>query len=109
MTLYKYVAARKDGIVIADSTRNLTQALAEEADGKFFTSETICDGSTLQNLAKTIYFLPDDTVTAAPYPVSTESFTYPAYTLRMVRFSAGERTQLWLYSHTERTVSLFVK
>ena len=109
VTLYKYVAARKDGIVIADSTRNLTQALAEDADGKFFTSETICDGSTLQNLAKTIYFLPDDTVTAAPYPVSTESFTYPAYTLRMVRFSAGERTQLWLYSHTERTVSPFVK
>lgn len=53
--LYQYTAGRKDSLYFADSAHNLTAELAKEADGKWFTSGNICDGSKLINLASGKY------------------------------------------------------
>lgn len=53
--LYQYTAGRKDSLYFADSAHNLTTELAKEADGKWFTSGNICDGSKLINLASGKY------------------------------------------------------
>lgn len=53
--LYQYTAGRKDSLYFADSAHNLTAELAKEADGKWFASGNICDGSKLINLASGKY------------------------------------------------------
>ncbi len=106
--LYRYTAGRLQGTIVADSGRNLTQALAAQADGKYFTSQTISDGTQLLNLASGIHFLKTEMVASAPYPVvSLESYEYPAYCIAMTTFQNGKRTVARLYSLTERTVSPF--
>lgn len=108
VTLYRYIAARQQDTVIADSERNLTAALAKQADGKYFTSETICDGTKLVNLASGVHFLKTEAVVSAPAPMSSETFTYPAYDMTMMSFLNGTLTKIRLYSRTEKTVSPFV-
>lgn len=49
--LYQYTAGRKDKLTLADSERNLTAELAKQADGKWFTSREISNGTKLINLA----------------------------------------------------------
>lgn len=53
--LYQYTAGRKDKLILADSERNLTSELAKQADGKWFTSSEISNGTKLINLAKGKY------------------------------------------------------
>ena len=49
--LYRYTAGRKDKLILADSERNLTAELAKQADGKWFASREISNGTKLINLA----------------------------------------------------------
>lgn len=56
-TLYYYRAPRINDEIQADTDNKLnTQALAKQADGKYFTSKNICNGTALQNLATGCYF-----------------------------------------------------
>lgn len=54
-SLYRYTAAKVNGTAVSDPDRNLTAELAEQANGKYFTSEIICDGTKLVNLATGLY------------------------------------------------------
>ena len=56
--LYRYTAARINGVAIADSARGLTAEQAQKADGKFFTTDSnlgASDGTNLQNTANGWY------------------------------------------------------
>lgn len=85
--LYKYTAGRKDGLIFADSARNLTAQLAEQADGKWFTSTEISNGTKLINLAEGQYVRKGTCVTGTPpvaYLGNGSANPLPAY-----RFSVG--------------------
>lgn len=56
-TLYYYRAPRVNDVIQSDPDNKLnTQALAQQADGKYFFSQNICDGTSLQNLASGCFF-----------------------------------------------------
>lgn len=85
--LYQYTAGRKDKLVFADSERNLTAELAKQADGKWFTSTEISNGTKLINLAEGQYVRKGTCVIGTPpvaYLGNGSANPLPAY-----RFSVG--------------------
>ena len=109
-TLWLYHAAKENKTYVKDTAHNIpTAALAEAADGKYFTSSTICDGTNIVNLASGTFFLKTAAVMDAPYPmatVDTGDFKYPAYCIVCVTFKDGEITSpSRIYSTIERTVT----
>lgn len=79
--LYQYTAGRKDNIYLADSAYKLTADLAKQADGKWFTSSNISDGSKLINLARGKYVRKGASVGMARIPMAEvgTSGKVPAY------------------------------
>ena len=109
-TLYLYHAAKEGSSYVKDTTHNIpTAALAEAADGKYFTSSTICNGTSIVNLASGTFFLKTAAVMDAPYPmatVDTGDFQYPAYCIVCFTFENGVVTSpSMIYSTIERTVT----
>lgn len=107
--LYRYTAARVSGKVQPDKSLGLTtQALAAQADGKYFTSSSVLgDGTSLKNLASDVYFEKGATVSMAPYPMSEvgKSFDWPAYTIRFIDILQGVCSQKTLYSIIKQAIS----
>lgn len=123
VTLYRYRAAKQGTTYVKDTAHNIgTAALAKQADGKYFTSSSICDGTSLQNLATGTFFLKTATVKEAPYPLLSKdelSFKYPAYCISCVTIVNGEiQTQevtadsvdnpSMIYSTILRTINLAI-
>ena len=109
-TLWLYHAAKEGSSYVKDTTHNIpTAALAEAADGKYFTSSTVCDGTSIVNLASGTFFLKTAAVMDAPYPmatVDTGDFQYPAYCIVCITFKDGKVTSpSMIYSTIERTVT----
>lgn len=79
--LYQYTAGRKDKLYLADSANGLTAELAKQADGRWFTSSNICDGSKLVNLASGKYVRKGASVRMAMIPMVEADATakVPAY------------------------------
>lgn len=85
--LYQYTAGRKDKLIFADSERNLTAELAKQADGKWFTSREISNGTKLINLAEGKYIRKGTCVKIGKPPMSSangSASSLPAY-----EFSVG--------------------
>lgn len=85
--LYQYTAGRKDKLILADSERNLTAELAKQADGKWFTSREISNGTKLINLAEGKYIRKGTCVKIGKLPmisVNGSANSLPAY-----EFSVG--------------------
>lgn len=93
--LYKYTAPRQSGTIISDKQYGLTTpALAKQADGKYFTSNSVlASNGQLTNLAPAgYYFRQSEQVRMAPYPMSsaeTQSARFPAYSIRYLSIVAG--------------------
>lgn len=79
--LYQYTAGRNGNLYFADKTYKLTAELAEQADGKWFTSSEICDGTKLINLARGKYVRKGTSVRMIPAPMAKigETGKVPAY------------------------------
>lgn len=93
--LYKYTAPRQSGTIISDKQYGLTTpALAEQANGKYFTSNSVLAvNGQLTNLAPAgYYFRQSEQVRMAPYPMpsaTTQSARFPAYSIRCLNIFAG--------------------
>lgn len=93
--LYKYTAPRQSGTIISDKQYGLTTpALAEQANGKYFTSNSVLAvNGQLTNLAPAgYYFRQSEQVMMAPYPMpsaTTQSARFPAYSIRCLNIFAG--------------------
>lgn len=93
--LYKYTAPRQSGTIISDKQYGLTTpALAEQANGKYFTSYSVLAvNGQLTNLAPAgYYFRQSEQVRMAPYPMpsaTTQSARFPAYSIRCLNIFAG--------------------
>lgn len=85
--LYRYTAGRKDKLILADSERNLTAELAKQADGKWFTSAEISNGTKLINLAEGKYIRKGTCVKIGMPPMS--SVNGSANSLPAYEFSVG--------------------
>lgn len=85
--LYQYTAGRKDKLILADSERNLTAELAKRADGKWFTSAEISNGTKLINLAVGKYIRKGTCVKIGKLPMS--SMNGSANFLPAYEFSVG--------------------
>lgn len=85
--LYRYTAGRKDKLVLADSERNLTAELAKQADGKWFTSREISNGTKLINLAEGKYVRKGTCVKIGKLPM--DSANGSANSLPAYEFSVG--------------------
>lgn len=85
--LYQYTAGRKDKLILADSERNLTAELAKQADGKWFTSSEISNGTKLINLAAGKYIRKGTCVKIGKLPMSSENGS--ANSLPAYEFSVG--------------------
>lgn len=109
VTLYTYKAAKLNNTYVKDDKYNLSALLAEEANGKTFTSTNICNGTKLINLASGKYFDKSASVRMAPIPaISAESSgntKYPAYNLPYKVYVDGVMTNKTVYSTIEQTVS----
>lgn len=79
--LYQYTAGRNGSLYFADKTYKLTAELAKQADGKWFTSSEICDGTKLINLARGKYVRKGTSVRMIPAPMvkKDETGKVPAY------------------------------
>ena len=92
-TLYSYTAPRQSGTIISDKQYGLTTpALAKQADGKYFTSNSVLAiNGQLTNLAPAgYYFRKSERVTTAPYPMpsaGTQSVQFPAYSIRYLNIA----------------------
>ena len=92
-TLYRYTAPRQSGTIISDKQYGLTTpALAEQANGKYFTSNSVLAiNGQLTNLAPAgYYFSQSERVTTAPYPMpsaGTQSVQFPAYSIRYLNIA----------------------
>lgn len=92
-TLYRYTAPRQSGTIIKDEVYGLTTpALAKQADGKYFTSNSVLAiNGQLTNLAPAgYYFRQDVQVKIAPYPMpsaETQSPKFPAYSIRCLNIN----------------------
>lgn len=86
--LYRYTAPRQSGTIISDKQYGLTTpALAKQADGKYFTSNSVLAiNGQLTNLAPAgYYFRQSEQVRITPYPMpsaETQSTKFPAYSIR---------------------------
>ena len=93
-TLYRYTAPRQSGTIISDRTYGLTTpALAKQADGKYFTSNSVLAiNGQLTNLAPSgYYFRQSEQVMMAPYPMpsaGTQSVRFPAYSIRWLNITS---------------------
>lgn len=93
-TLYRYTAPRQSGTIISDRTYGLTTpALAKQADGKYFTSNSVLAiNGQLTNLAPDgYYFRQSERVMMAPYPMpsaGTQSVRFPAYSIRWLNITS---------------------
>lgn len=85
--LYQYTAGRKDKLILADSERNLTAELAKQADGKWFTSREISNGTKLINLAEGKYIRKGTCVKIGKLPMSSANGS--ANSLPAYEFSVG--------------------
>lgn len=94
-TLYRYTAPRQSGTIISDKQYGLTTpALAEQANGKYFTSNSVLAiNGQLTNLAPAgYYFSQSERVTPAPYPMpsaGTQSVKFPAYSIRYLNIAVN--------------------
>lgn len=92
-TLYRYTAPRQSGTIIKDETYGLTTAaLAKQADGKYFTSNSdLAINGQLANLAPAgYYFRQSEQVMVAPYPmlsIEQQSLKFPAYSIRCLNIT----------------------
>lgn len=92
--LYRYTAPRQSGTIIKDERYGLTTpALARQADGKYFTSNSVlATNGQLTNLAPAgYYFRKSEQVKNAPYPmpsVVTQSVRFPAYSIKWLNITS---------------------
>lgn len=102
--LYQYIAARNNGKCMPDEDRGLTtEALAQQADGKYFTSDTIlAENGSLTHLANGVYFFVGDKTEKTEAP--STGGKYPDRRLRYSTFSNGKARSSWVYSRTWRKV-----
>ena len=95
--LYRYTAPRQSGTIIKDERYGLTTpALAKQADGKYFTSNSVlATNEQLTNLAPAgYYFRQSVQVMMAPYPMPsavTQSVRFPAYSISCLNIT-GDST-----------------
>ena len=93
-TLYRYTAPRQSGTIIKDERYGLTTpALAKQADGKYFTSNSVlATNGKLTNLAPAgYYFRQSVQVMMAPYPMPsavTQPVRFPAYSIRWLNITS---------------------
>lgn len=101
---YQYTAARNNGKCMPDEDRGLTtEALAQQADGKYFTSETLlAENGSLKNLANGVYFFVGDKTEKTEAP--STGGKYPDRRLSYSTFSNGKARSSWVYSRTWRKV-----
>lgn len=101
---YQYTAARNNGKCMPDEDRGLTtEALAQQADGKYFTSETLlAKNGSLINLASGVYFFVGDKTEKTEAP--STGGKYPDRRLCYSTFSNGKARSSWVYSRTWRKV-----
>lgn len=101
---YQYTAARNNGKCMPDEDRGLTtEALAQQADGKYFTSETLlAKNGSLINLASGVYFFVGDKTEKTEAP--STGGKYPDRRLGYSTFSNGKARSSWVYSRTWRKV-----
>lgn len=91
--LYRYTAPRQSGTIIKDETYGLTTAaLAKQANGKYFTSNSkLAVNGQLTNLAPAgYYFRQSEQVMMAPSPkpsAGTQSAQFPAYSIRCLKIT----------------------
>ena len=108
LILYKYNAARLNGVAIADSNRGLTAEQAEEADGKYFTTDSnlgASDGTNLQHTANGWYITPDADIMRGkwfPKHPDVEIYKCPRYIVNTYIFSNGVQQLQWLVSYAKR-------
>lgn len=95
LTLYRYTAGRQQNAIVADSRHSLTAALAKEADGRYFTSSQLSDGTTLKNLATGKFFGMTALVDESPLPLTTTSaaYSWPKYSMRYLVLDGGQVSQ----------------
>ena len=101
---YQYIAARNNGKCMPDEDRGLTtEALAQQADGKYFTSDTIlAENGSLTHLANGVYFFVGDKTEKTEAP--STGGKYPDRRLGYAAFTNGKMLFLWVYSRTWRKV-----
>uniref|UniRef100_UPI004028E0A2 carbohydrate binding domain-containing protein n=1 Tax=Prevotella sp. TaxID=59823 RepID=UPI004028E0A2 len=101
---YQYIAARNNGKCMPDEDRGLTtEALAQQADGKYFTSDTIlAENGSLKNLANGVYFFVGAKTEKTEAP--STGGKYPDRRLSYSTFSNGKARSSWVYSRTWRKV-----
>lgn len=101
---YQYTAAHNNGKCMPDEDRGLTtEALAQQADGKYFTSDTIlAENGSLKNLASGVYFFVGDKTEKTEAP--STGGKYPDRRLGYATFTNGKVLFLWVYSRTWRKV-----
>lgn len=93
--LYRYTAPRQSGTIIKDERYGLTTpALARQADGKYFTSNSVlATNGQLTNLAPAgYYFRKSEQVETAPYPMPsavTQSVRFPAYSIEWLNITSN--------------------
>lgn len=93
--LYRYTAPRQSGTIISDKQYGLTTpALAKQADGKYFTSNSVLAiNGQLTNLAPAgYYFRQSEQVRMALYPMpsaETQSTRFPAYSIRYLNIAVN--------------------
>lgn len=101
---YQYTAARNNGKCMPDEDRGLTtEALAQQADGKYFTNDTIlAENGNLKNLASGVYFFVGDRTEKTVAP--STGGKYPDRRLGYATFTNGMVLFSWVYSRTWRKV-----
>lgn len=101
---YQYTAARNNGKCMPDEDRGLTtEALAQQADGKYFTDDTIlAENGSLKNLASGVYFFVGDKTEKTEAP--STGGKYPDRRLGYATFTNGKVLFSWVYSRTWRKV-----
>lgn len=101
---YQYTAARNNGKCMPDEDRGLTtEALAQQADGKYFTDDTIlAENGSLKNLASGVYFFVGDKTEKTEAP--STGGKYPDRRLGYATFTNGMVLFSWVYSRTWRKV-----
>lgn len=93
--LYRYTAPRQSGTIISDKQYGLTTpALAKQADGKYFTSNSVLAiNGQLTNLAPAgYYFRQSEQVRMVPYPMpsaETQSTKFPAYSIMYLNIAVN--------------------
>ena len=101
---YQYIAARNNGKCMPDEDRGLTtEALAQQADGKYFTSDTLlAENGSLINLASGVYFFVGAKTEKTEAP--STGGKYPDRRLGYATFTNGKVLFSWVYSRTWRKV-----